>query len=850
MYADAHHADDVQRFDEALAGFRALVALLDGAELDGERRAGDVLRVRALLGIARALYESAGDLDGAMDTLAQAEAHAAAEGLDAELLAVQGTRGLLLLRSGDAPAALAALDAIAPSADAPPTRDLAVTLLNRGVLHLEYGDPAAAGEDLRAAARTASAADEPNLEAMARHNLGILRFVQGDLPAALREIDEAAGLGDTPQPVALLDRARVLTDAGLVTDALAALDQASALLDGGSLLVRAEVELARASCLMDLRRSSEAVDAADAAREAFERAGNSPWALRARVVGVEAQLVADQWTQTRADRDVLRARAESAARLAARGEPGGVVGRMVVTYPALLAAAEWSTLAGDLDPARAHLAGVPAELGTAPLPLRLSRAAVVARLAYASGERHAAVRAIRLGQQLLAEHRGLGTLEAVAASGVHALRLNLVDLQATYASGDPGLFFDAVERGRTAAAGVARVVPPDDPELASLLEQARAEHQAAVGLGPTATPEGLAAKRQHLVQARRYQEAARERSWHVEGELRRPRPTTARALRAALRRLEAETGTAPGVVTYVTMAGTVTAVHVTADGATVHTLAPAPEVGELGRRVRADLSVVANTLIPAPLRTAATASLERTLGRLDALLLAPLSADGDLHVTARGRLLTLPWPALPSRRGRRTWVADRVDLAAGAGTPSSDRAGKVAVLAGPGTTGGAAEADAVAAVWPGARVLRDDEATAAAAVRALGGAAVVHLAAHGGHSPDNALFSSLRLADGPLFAYELDGVDLTGAVVVLSACELGLTTSDLGGEALGFASVLLRHGARAVVAAVAPLRDDVAVRVMPRLHSGLRDGLHPAQALAEAVGGEPDPVPLVCFGPL
>jgi hypothetical protein len=53
-----------------------------------------------------------------------------------------------------------------------------------------------------------------------------------------------------------------------------------------------------------------------------------------------------------------------------------------------------------------------------------------------------------------------------------------------------------------------------------------------------------------------------------------------------------------------------------------------------------------------------------------------------------------------------------------------------------------------------------------------------------------------------------------------------------------------------VIAAVAPLRDDVAVRVMPALHTALRDGLRPGRALARAVADEPEPVPLVCFGPL
>ena len=80
--------------------------------------------------------------------------------------------------------------------------------------------------------------------------------------------------------------------------------------------------------------------------------------------------------------------------------------------------------------------------------------------------------------------------------------------------------------------------------------------------------------------------------------------------------------------------------------------------------------------------------------------------------------------------------------------------------------------------------------------------------------------------------------------------DVGSVSIKHGGEPLGLTSVLLRMGARAVVASVAPLRDEVAVRVMPALHRGLRDGLRPGEALARAVADEPEPVPLVCFGPL
>jgi hypothetical protein len=65
-------------------------------------------------------------------------------------------------------------------------------------------------------------------------------------------------------------------------------------------------------------------------------------------------------------------------------------------------------------------------------------------------------------------------------------------------------------------------------------------------------------------------------------------------------------------------------------------------------------------------------------------------------------------------------------------------------------------------------------------------------------------------------------------------------------------AALLHGGAGSVVAGVARIADAAAFRVGPAHHAGLRRGLTPAAALAQAIaesgadGG--DPAPLVCFG--
>ena len=128
---------------------------------------------------------------------------------------------------------------------------------------------------------------------------------------------------------------------------------------------------------------------------------------------------------------------------------------------------------------------------------------------------------------------------------------------------------------------------------------------------------------------------------------------------------------------------------------------------------------------------------------------------------------------------------------------------------------------------------------------------VFHVAAHGVHRQDSPLFSSLRLADGPLYAYELDPSSGLAGCVVLSACEAGLTTLRPGDESLGLSHVLLQLGTSSVIAGVARVGDDVSARLMDGVHRAMARGTDAASALAEAQrenvtdGAVPA---FVCFG--
>jgi hypothetical protein len=267
--------------------------------------------------------------------------------------------------------------------------------------------------------------------------------------------------------------------------------------------------------------------------------------------------------------------------------------------------------------------------------------------------------------------------------------------------------------------------------------------------------------------------------------------------------------------------------------------------------VRADLDVLAQPQLPPPMRAVVHAALDRSLRQLDAAILAPLGAAGErLTIVSTGTFGQLPWGLLPSLRGRPVEVAPSATAWLAATSQTARTAGDVACISGPGLARADEEVLGVADAWSSAHVLRGAAATGESLTKLMATAGVVHIAAHGTHQTENPLFSRLQLADGALFAHELDVAGRAPEHVVLSACELGLATVRPGDEALGLTSVLLHLGTRSVVAGVARVGDDIAADTMAAYHRELAGGADSAAALATALAAnDPDhPAPFVCFG--
>ena len=333
---------------------------------------------------------------------------------------VEASRGMLLVRTGRPDAALHHFDLAVADLQGRPTAsdplDVARTMLNRGLLHMTAGrltaalsDTAEAREILATAARTDS------VEFMAAHNLGYIRFLQGDLPGALNTMSAAERIGPASVGVPALDRSRVLLAAGLVSEAREFADRALADFTANratadladALQVRAEIDLA-------MGNPGAARWAARRAARIAARRGNERAATVAEVIELRADAL-----RRRTSLGSAAAQRNGAVRAARRaGELAGRLSAMGLTEDAL--AARLLQVEAQLD------------AGTAPGPRSASAGPRVAaavgeteRAAVATGERSGNL-AIRLHARVLSAR--LEIAAGAPAAGLTHVRRGLDDL--------------------------------------------------------------------------------------------------------------------------------------------------------------------------------------------------------------------------------------------------------------------------------------------------------------------------------------------------------------------------------------------------------------------------------------
>lgn len=700
-------------------------------------------------------------------------------------------------------------------------------LLNSGTLRLLQGELTGTRAAFNRALAHARRVGRADWVFKAAHNLGYAEFLAGNLPPALALMSEAdAAEVDVSRGVGLLDRARVLVESGLIREADDTLARAAQLLAAERVAQDlAETELERARCALAIGDVQAARRFAARARDRFRRRGNEPWRRAAELVLLQADLAAG--------RPGLRL-VEPARRLA------GELTAQGLRFPArtaLLIAAEALASVRQAEEAAATLGRIAAPRRDDPITGRMHFHYVHARVDATRGNPSAASARIRRALDELARYQAsFGSIDLRTASAVHGRRLAELDVSLALQSGRAAAVFAAAERARAVSSRLPAVRPPDDPVAAELLAELRQNLEAL-----RAVEQDKAASEPLLRKRRELERQIVARSWTVSGSGSVIKPASLAAVRAAL----ADRGRT--MVTYVQVSGNLSAV-VVGDRVKVLDLGPSAAVIEQVRRARADLDVLAHPGLPAGIRSAVLASLARSLGELDAALLAPLDTGGPLVLVSTGVLGQLPWASLPSLHGRPLVVAPSATKWLGSLAPGRVGPVSVSALAGPDLSRSDAEAVAVGAAWPKAEVVHG--ATTDALTEAMRSSTVLHVAAHGVHQSENPLFSSVRMVDGPVFAHELDQKAHAPEHVVLSACEVGLATIRPGDEALGLASVLLNLGTHSVIAGVARVGDAVAEQTMATYHAKLAAGADSSVALAVALAEVDSDVvpPFVNFG--
>lgn len=711
---------------------------------------------------------------------------------------------------------------------------------NRGILHALRGAYEAGDRDFcRAAELFAKVGDEVSAAYMV-NNRAWLRGRRGEVPAALALFDESeARLRrlEVPVSVPLVDKCEVLLAVHLAAEARSTAEAAARELAASGMASDVpDALLAVAYAALLEGDQAGAATAAGRAATAFARQLRPGAAAIARWVSLRARW--ESGTRTAA---VQRA-AEAAAR--ALDESG----QLVVALDARLVAAQVALHRGRLAEAEALLAPVRARRRT-PAEMRTRAWHAQALVRAAGGDHRGSQRALQAGWRVLDDYRAtLGATELRTSVSGHGQDLARLGLAQGLAAGRPATVLRWAERARAAALRLRPVRPPDDGALARDLAELREVAAELSKAGSAAAASRLLARQVAL------EEAVRRRARQAAGTGTVDDVPTLDGLAAAL-------GTRV-LVEIVQLDGSLHALVVRDGRAVLRRLGPAEVAERELEQLRYALRRLALRRGPESSLDAAAAGAGVAIGRLDSLLFGPLAAeigDRSIVVAPPGGLHALPWSVLPSCRGRPVTVVPSAGLwlrAQGRGE-APRRAGDTALLvAGPDLSHARAEIGRLAIEYPGAAVLVDAAATAAGVGAGMARAGLAHVAAHGFFRSDNPLFSCLRLADGPFTVYDLEALGGAPALLVLSACDSGLSAVRPGDELMGLASALFTIGTRALVASVGPVPDAATGELMVDFHRRLLAGDEPAAALAGAGGPRTvstDPAwvaaaSFVCFG--
>jgi tetratricopeptide (TPR) repeat protein len=800
------------RYQEALdAGEIVLSGLASPAFAD---HAETCLAIQALAQEnVGSVYEEMGRYAEALEAYAIAEAGYSALEMDDRLGAVSNNRGVVLLGLGRGREALSAFEeAAAIFAKADLTQPRAASLLNIGNAHLLLG----------------------------AYNQALTYFEQ-----ARQIFGELDALADTPS--VLLDTGDVYLAINLYPEAVSTYSEADSLLRAAGMPHdRARALWGMGAALAALGRLDDAEAALSEAAALFRAADNVP--LLSSVMLEQASLQSQRRNRTAA----LSTCRAALALIAGRDFP------IQHVYTHLRMA---DLLLPDLEAAETHLRAASATTDALGLPhLRYRLLQRLGHIRRVQGQDAEALSLLETAIEAIESLRGTLPFEAVRASFLHdktAAYEDLVQLHLAATDADtPRRAFAAAERAKSRSlvdllAGGAEPRPFEegDPALGARRAALQADLNAiylellggAPDTGHRVHPPELrvrAAELERELSLLRLREAAASERAPA------PRPAATLAPNTAIG--------GPMVAYHIVGDELIAFVCVADEVRTVRRLCEVSalqrhlkRLGDQWDRFRAGPEFVAKHL------DVLNQTARRVLHDLYLCLIAPIEAEligigapgapAQLAIVPHGPLHQVPFHALFD--GER-YLIDRFELSyAPSATvralcatrqPRRDGLALVVGVADPNLPAISAEIETVGRILPAARIVRDAEATRETVSALAAGCTTLHLACHGLFRADNPLYSALQLGDGWLTAIDVLSLDLSGALVVLSACESGRSEILGGDELIGLARSFLGAGAVTLVVSLWLVQDEAAAELMADWYVRMATGRSRAAALREA----------------
>lgn len=726
-----------------------------------------------------------------------------------------GILGRLLEARGDLRGSLAAINSGLEDAQARGDEPSTCALLaDRAVALLELGRFDEAEQDLSLAGNFAVDMRNRSQQAIVLHNLGVVNARRGRLSVAIAQFEQAseffiAAEDRVSLAHALLDRSKLLFDAGLHQESQAAVERSAQLFKrlgspGGS--ARALLQLARVLAGQGKWDEAESV-AKTAAVQLREAEGDSLGAQRSLQLFDAYRLVAalEQPSEQVPKLDA------AASRAIANDHPS-----LALDAGMLLARAQRP------DDARALFESVGRSSNVETASVDLDRMVAQASLA---------------AMKLKHDEAAHLAAEGIAYAGTHGLAFGVSELRATVQRRVRQLVEIGVnaELERQNVSGIIDVLERSKqvlllPEPGLSDEEFGLLSQLGVAAESIEQSRNEDVRADHLRRRRDLENELQQLRRHHHAGASRNARTTPRSNRPVL----------PKHGAYLFSTGEMLY------GATY--ASAGPQVFEIGpvrdlRRVLAALRMTLASLAgrtagpnPAALITSARTLLRPLLDRLEDLEQVVVVPDPSIgHI---------PWPLLLDAA-----VVHSPSLASLPGPPRTRDSGCVPVVfAGPGLAYADQEAAEIARVVPGAELFVGGDATVAQATSTFASADSVHFATHGTFRQDNPLYSSLQLFGGSLTFFDL----LRGRSprqLVFSACDVG---QNAVGSAMGIAALLFDRGCEALVASAGPTSDKGASELMGLVYEHLGCGVALGQALRhsqrELCHNDPSLALFVAFG--